>query len=233
MPHARCSAVGLLMIVACLALTGCASIEPDVQSLPAGSELVATSGNAMRSVTSAHFTVEVTGALVGVAVKSAEGDLDARGKALGSATISASGKLAKVHFILLKGNFYLKEPTGGYRKVTPASAGDLFDLTSILNPNHGLARVVIGVNDATTMDTETVNGVECYRITGTLTQNELGTLLPGIGSNVRTTVWLTVSGAHLPVRAEFAVPGSAGSHEAKVDVSISNVNTPVTVTAPA
>jgi lipoprotein LprG len=220
------------MVVACLVLTGCASIEPDVQSLPAGSELVATSGNAMRSVTSAHFTVEVTGALVDVPVKSAEGDLDARGKAQGSATISESGKLAKVHFILLKGAFYLKESTGGYRKTTPASAGNLFDLTSILDPNHGMARVVIGVNDATTMDTETVNGIECYRITGTLRQNELAALLPGIGSNVGATVWLAVSGAHLPVRAEFAVPGSAGSHGDKVDMSLSNVDTPVTVIAP-
>jgi lipoprotein LprG len=78
-----------------------------------------------------------------------------------------------------------------------------------------------------------LNGIDCYRVTGTVPLNEVATLLPGIGSNVRAIVWLAVSGAHLPVRAEFVVPGSDGGQGAKIDVSISNVNAPVTVTAPA
>jgi lipoprotein LprG len=233
MPYLRRSALGALIVVAGLTVAGCASIEPDVGSLPAGTELVATSGEAMRAVTSAHFTIEVTGSLVDVPIKNAEGDLDARGTARGSARISRSGALVTDDFVLLKGKFYVKGPTGGYQEVAPAAAGSLFDLTSILNPNHGMARVVIGVNDATTKDTETMGGIDCYRVTGAVAQSQVEALVPGIGSNVRATVWLAVSGAHLPVRAEFAVPGSDGGQGAKVDVSISNVNVPVTVTAPA
>lgn len=229
MPRLRRWALGVLTVVAGLTLAGCASIEPDVKNLPAGSELVATSGAAMRSVIRAHVTIDVKGTLAGVPIKNAEGDLDARGAAQGSATITESGTPVKVNFVLLKGTFYLKGPTGGYQKVAPAAAGKLFDLTSILNPNHGMARVVTAVHGATTQDKDTVNGVECYRITGTVANDEVAGLVPGIRSNVDATVWLAVSGAHLPVRTEFAVPGS----RATVDVSISNVNAPATVTAPA
>lgn len=233
LPHRRRLALGLLTAVAVLALTGCASIEPDVNSLPAGSELVATSGTAMRSVIRAHFTMDVHGTLAGVPIKTATGDLDARGTAKGSATIAESGALVKVNFVLAKGNFYVKGPTGGYQKVAPATAGKLFGLTSILNPNHGISRVVLAVHGATTRDRETVSGVECYRITGTVANQEVAALIPGIRSNVDATVWLAVSGAHLPVRAQFTVPGSRDGHGATVDLSISDVNAPVTVTAPA
>jgi hypothetical protein len=46
-------------------------------------------------------------------------------------------------------------------------------------------------------------------------------------------VWVASAGQHLPVRAEFQVPGAGGSQGARVDVTISKVNAPVTVSAPA
>lgn len=229
-PRPRHLAHALLTVVAALALAGCAGIEPDAQGLPAGSELVATSGSALRAVTSAHFRIDVTGAVPGVPIRSAEGDLDARGTARGSADIAESGTFTKVDFVLVKGAFYVKGPTGGYQKAAPA--GNLFELTSILNPNHGVARVMIGVNGATTQDKETVNGVRCYRITGTVAEHNVAGLVPGITSDMDTTVWLGVKGAHLPVRAEFTARGSAGRQGGKVDVTFSNMNAPVAVTAP-
>lgn len=233
MSHPRRSPLGLLMIVAGLALAGCASIEPQVQGLPAGSELVATSSTAMRAVTSAHIAINVTGTLAGVSIRNAEVDVDAHGTAQGSATLRQSGEGGKTDFELLKHDFYVKGPTGGYRKVAPETAGDLFDLTGILNPNRGVASMVDSVSGATVQDKETVRGVECYRITGTMTQNELGTVVPGVGSNVHATVWLATGGPHLPVRAEFVVPAVGGGGGGRIDLSISNVNTPVSVTAPA
>jgi lipoprotein LprG len=222
-------ALAVVVVVALAVVTGCASIEPEAHSLPAGSELVATSGSAMRSVLSAHFSVDVHGRLAGASFRHAEGDVDARGTAQGSADVVRSGATVKVGFVLLKGVFYVKGPTGGYQKSAPAAAAELYDLTSMFNPNHGMARTVIGVNGATTRDKETVDGVECYRITGTVAAKDVAAALPGIGSDARVTVWLAVSGAHLLVRAELA----RGRHDdGTVDVSISDVNTPVSVAAP-
>jgi hypothetical protein len=223
------SALAVLSVVVAVLVAGCAGIEPDAQGLPAGSELVATSGSAMRAVTSAHFDLVVHGTVPGVLIRSARGDVDARGTARGSADVARTGS---VDFVLVKGVFYVKGSTGGYRKAPPGGAGDVFALTSILNPNHGSARAVIGVNGATTQDRETVNGVACFRITGTIGVNSAAGLVPGIRTDVRATVWLAASGTHLPVRVEFTALRPAPGGNGTVDVSFSNVNTPVSVDAP-
>lgn len=233
MPHLRRPLVGLLVAVAALVLAGCTGGGSDTASLPTGSSLLASSGAAMRSVTSVHFTIDVNGTLAGVPIQNADGDLNAQGAAKGSAKISEFGAFVEVNFVLLNGTFYVQGPTGGYQKIPAALAGNLFDPTAILDPDRGVAKVLTSVQNPTTKARESVNGTDCYRITGKVARGVVSALVPGINSDVGATVWVAADGKHLPVRAEFAVPGAGGSQGAKVDVSISKVNAPVTVTAPA
>lgn len=233
-PRPRGLVAGLLLLVVGLVLAGCGSgIVPGPNALIDASQLVATSGVATRSVTSAHFAITVRGTPAGLAIKGAQGDIDAHGTAQGTATtVSATGTPTKVGFILVKGNFYLKDPAGGYRKVDPASAPVLFDLTTLLNPNHGLAHLVQSVDGATTQDIEPMNGVRCFRITGTAQQGTMKVLTPGLRSpSLGMTVWLAHDGVHLPVRIQFTVPRSAGG--GTINLTITKVNTPISVTAPA
>lgn len=233
MPHLRRPLLGLLVATAALVLAGCTGGGSDTAKLPSGSSLLASSGAAMRSVTSVHFTIDVNGTLAGVPIQNADGDLNAQGAAKGSAKISEFGAFVEANFVLLNGTFYVQGPTGGYQKIPAALAGNLFDPTAILDPNRGVAKVLTSVRGATTKDKESVNGTDCYRVTGTVSQDVVAALVPGINRNVGATVWVAAGGKHLPVRAEFAVPGAGGSQGAKVDVSISKVNEPVNVTAPA
>jgi lipoprotein LprG len=233
MPHLRRPLLGLLVAVAALVLAGCTGGGSDAASLPSGSSLLASSGAAMRSVTSVHFTIDVNGTLAGVPIQNADGDLNAQGAAKGSAKISEFGAFVEVNFVLLNGTFYVQGPTGGYQKIPASLAGNLFDPTAILDPNRGVAKVLTSVRGATTKAKESVNGTDCYRVTGTVAQDVVAALVPGINADVGATVWVAADGEHLPVRAEFAVPGAGGSQGAKVDVSISKVNEPVNVSAPA
>ena len=233
MPQLRRPTLALLMVAAGLVLTGCASVIPNAGSLPLGPELLATSGTATRAVTSAHYTVDVQGTLPGVSIRHAEADVDAHGSAQGSAKVVESGSVATVDFVLLKNTFYVKQPGGTYQKAAPGTATDLLGLTSVLNPNHGVAKVVMDTNGATTQADETVDGVDCYRVTGTVDGQDLGALVPGATSNAAATVWVATAGAHVPVRAEYTVAGRNGGRGAKIVVALSNVNTPVDVTAPA
>lgn len=228
----RRSAVGLLGLVAGLVLAGCASVVPGPNSLIEAPQLVATSGVATRSVTSAHFSVKVRGNPAGLSIRGVQEDLDQHGTAKGTATtVSATGTATKVGFVLVKGDFYVQDPTGGYRKADPAAEPGLFDLTTLLDPNHGLAQLVQNINGATTQDIESVNGVLCFRVTGTAQRGATKLLTPGLRSpNVAMTVWLARDGGHLPVRAEFTVPRSAGG--GTIDVNITKVNTPISVTSP-
>ncbi|HKN95875.1 MAG TPA: LppX_LprAFG lipoprotein [Pseudonocardiaceae bacterium] len=232
MPHLRRPMLGLLVAMAAVVLAGCTGGGSDTANLPSGSSLLASSGAAMRSVTSVHFTIDVNGTLAGVPIQNADGDLNAQGAAKGSAKVSEFGAFVEVNFVLLNGTFYVRGPTGGYQKIPAALAGNLFDPTAILDPDRGVAKVLTSVQGATTKDRESVNGTDCYKITGKVARDVVAALVPGINANVGATVWVAAGGKHLPVKAEFAVPGNGGSQGAKVDVSISKVNEPVTVTAP-
>lgn len=233
MSHRRAALVfGLLTAVVALAVAGCSG-GSSTSNLPAAATLLQDSAAAMKSVTSVHFTITVNGTLPGVPIQNAQGDLNAQGQATGTAKISEFGEFLQVDFVLVDKTFYLKGATGGYQKVPASIAGSLFDPSVILDPDKGVANVVGNVRNASTQDSETVNGTDCYKITGTVAKNVVAAIVPGIDSDVATTLWVATAGNHLPVQAEFDVPGAGGSQGAKVDVTISNVNAPVTVTAPA
>jgi lipoprotein LprG len=138
-----------------------------------------------------------------------------------------------VDFVLFNRTFYIKGPTGGYSRIPASLATNLFDPAAILDPNRGIAKIVTSVRNAHTEGTETVNGTDCYKIGGTVDKNLVSTLVPGVGADVGTTLWVATGNGNQPVKAEFAVPGTDGSQGATVDVTISNVNVPVTVNAPA
>lgn len=186
----------------------------------------------MRSVSSVHFSIVVNGTLTGVPIQNADGDLNSQGQAKGNAKIALLGQLTQVDFVLVDRIFYLKGPTGGYQKVPASLAGDLFDPSAILDPDRGVAKVLASVQGPQTQARESVNGVDCYRVAGKISKATVAALIPGISSDVNATLWVASDSRHLPVKAEFAVPGSGGSQGATVDVTFSAINTPVTVTAP-
>jgi lipoprotein LprG len=219
------------LLVAASVLTGCTS--GGSSTLPAAGSLLGSSGQAMRSVTSVHFVIDVAGTLPSVPIQHAVGDLNARGQAKGSAKLAELGQVVQVDFVLVDRTFYLKGPTGGYQRIPATLAGNLFDPTAILDPDRGVAKVLPSVRGARTAATESVDGVDSYRITGTVAKNAVAALVPGIDRDVTATVWVAVAGKHLPVKAEFRVPGAGGSQGARVDVDLSRINDPVTVTAPA
>jgi lipoprotein LprG len=221
--------VGLVGLVA-----GCTSGGSATSAnLPAAATLLTSAANSMRSVTTVHFSIVVNGTMAGVPIQNADGDLNAQGQAKGNAKIALLGQLTQVDFVLINKIFYLKGPTGGYQKVPASLAGNLFDPTAILDPNRGIAKVLGNVQGASTQGRETVNGTDCYRITGKLGKNTVAALIPGITTDVNATLWVAADAKNLPVKAEFAVQGSNGSQGASADVTFSNVNAPVTVTAPA
>ena len=221
----------VVALVGLVLVAGCSSSGSG--SLPAAGTLLGNSAKSMRSVTSVHFAITVDGTLPGVPVQNADGDLNARGQAKGSAKISELGQTLQVDFVLIDRTFYLKGPTGDYQRIPAALAGNLFDPTAILDPNRGVAKVLTSVRGAATQGREKVGGVDCYKITGKVSKNVVSALLPGIGKDVDATIWVSADRQNLPVRAEFSVPGNGGSQGARVDVSISHVNEPVSVTVPA
>ncbi|MCU1684098.1 MAG: hypothetical protein JWQ81_4837 [Amycolatopsis sp.] len=223
---------GALVLVAAL-LAGCSggggdASAPAAAPLPDAATLLAASAQATGALTSAHIALDVTGTIPGLSVQSIDGDLTKAGSAKGTGKVSLGGELAEIEFVLTGGSLYVKGPTGGFQKLPASLASSIYDPSAILDPNRGVPKLLSTMADAKSVAAEDVNGTPTIKVTGKVTKDVLTSLLPGIQSDANATFWLARDGRHLPVKATIAFPGNGSA-----DVTLSNVDKPVTVTAPA
>ncbi|NIJ14063.1 lipoprotein LprG [Saccharomonospora amisosensis] len=222
----RRTLLAMLALVAA-ATTACTGDAPDAQ-LPEGAALVRDASTATRDITSTHFTIEVNGTIPGLAVRGLDGDLTREGEAKGSGTIEQSGQLVEIEFVLKGNTLYLKGPTGGYQQIPVALSSSVYDPSAVLDPERGVSKLLSSLRDPVTEATEEIGGVQTYKVTGTLPKDVLAGLLPGIDSDAEVSFWLRKDERHLPVKATAAFP-----NDATVDVTLSDVDKPVTVSPPA
>jgi lipoprotein LprG len=224
----------VLLCAALVVVAGCtgASDTAATTTTQGAQQLLARSAASMGGVTSVQFTLTVAGNLSSVPVHNASGSLNKAGDAKGNAQITEFGQLVQVDFVLVGDTFYLKGPTGKYQKLPASLAESLFDPTAILDPNRGVAHVLASVQNPQPQGAETVNGVTATKITGKVGSKVASQLVPGISTDVNATLWLANDDKALPVKAEFVVPTTGGSSGATVDVTLTNYDQPVTVTAP-
>ncbi|MBK1789459.1 LppX_LprAFG lipoprotein [Prauserella cavernicola] len=217
---------GMLALTAVVA-TGCSSDTPD-ESLPDGPALLEDAATATSDIQSAHFTLQVNGEVKGLSVQGLDGDLTREGDAQGTGTLKQAGQLVEVAFTLSGDTLYLKGPTGGYQEVPAALSSTLYDPSAVLDPERGVAKLLTSLQDPVTEAQEEIEGAQTYKVTGTLGKDVLAGLLPGIQSEADVSFWVRADGEHLPVKATAAFPD-----DASVDVTLSDVDKPVTVTPPA
>ena len=220
----------LLAVVALSAaiVTGCSSSGD--ASLPDAGALLKDSASAAGGVTSTHFTLKVNGTVPGLSVHSVDGDLTKAngGGAKGTGTLELMGQVVDAQFVLVNGSLYIKGPTGGFQQIPAALSSAIYDPSAILDPQRGIPKVLSSVQGPKTDGTEDVGGTPAYRVTGTVPKDAMAALVPGVSSDANATFWLRQDGGHLPVKASLGFPGGAS-----VDVTLSDVDKPVTVTAPA
>lgn len=219
--------VGALALAATLA-AGCTSDETPQGSLPDGSALLKEAATATAEIGSTHFTLRVDGTIPGLAVQSLDGDLTKDGEAKGSGTLTQAGQLVEVEFVLTGDTLYLKGPTGGYQRIPAALSSSLYDPAAVLDPERGVAKLLSSTRNPTTEAAEDVGGTRTYKVTGAVGKDVLASLLPGVPSGADMTYWLRADGRHLPVKATAAFADGATA-----EVTLSDVDKPVTVTPPA
>lgn len=221
-----------LALVATLT-TACSSDDQpaDTGSLPDGAGLLKEAAAATADIKSAHFTLTVNGEIPDLPVKSAEGDLTREGSAAGAAkgtiSMTLAGSLFEGEFVLVDDALYIKGPTGGWTELPASMVRNLYDPAAILDPDRGVAKVLASVQNAKTEGTEDIDGVSTYRVKGRVAQDVVSKLVPGISSDVDITFWVRQDGGHQPVKATVQV-----TSDATVDVTLSDIDKQVEITAP-
>jgi lipoprotein LprG len=211
--------------------TACSSEEPaNNGDLPDAAGLLKDAAASTAEIRSAHFTLAVNGDVPGLSVKSAEGDLtregSAGGAAKGTVSMDLMGSLFEGEFVLVDDSVYIKGPTGGFNELPASMVRSLYDPAAILDPDRGIANVLKNVTDGRTEGAEDVDGVSTYKVTGRVTKDVVSPLVPGIDTDVDITFWLRQDDGHQPVKASVKVA------KGTVDVTLSEVNKQVEITAP-
>lgn len=227
-----------LLALAALALSiaGCSSSADDdgtsgtdgatTTAPPAAAELISRSAAAMKTVTSAHFSLKVTGTLPDLTVQTGDGDLTSAGAATGTASISQFGQLVEVEFVVVGKVLYLKAGTGGFTEVPAALAGQVYDPTAILDPERGVAAVLTsttGLSAVTSAD-------GTYTVGGTVPEKVAAGLTPGITTDVAVTFVVDAASSRT-TSVSFATTGSDGA-PATVTLVLSDFDKALTITPP-
>jgi lipoprotein LprG len=212
-----------LLALALLGALLAACSKPSPASLPQGSQLLQQSGQAMGDVNSAHVDLKFDG-FISSFISSAQGDMSRDGKANGSFVLGG----AEYPFRLLKGTFYIKPPTGKWVSSPPP-----YDPTSVLDPTSGLPSILTKATGGQTEASESVGGVDAYRVAATIPTELIKTLTdlaPGQDS-LKATVWIAAAGSRL---LKFRIPYRAkgATEDTVLTGNLTHFGIPVNVTAP-
>jgi lipoprotein LprG len=230
MPSAR----ALLALIALptlltLGLAGCTKDE-DTSNLPDGTALVSESAAAMKTVNSAHLTIDVDGSIGSLPIKKAEGDLKKDGDAKGSIQLLIFGQLSQLEFVLLGDDVYLKSVTGGWQKSSRGTAFP-YDPSAILDPDKGVAKLLATAKNARTEGSETIDGKDAWRVAVSFDTTAAAALVPGVPDGLTGQVWLDKQTKHL-LKAVIKAPASGSTPAATITVVLTAIDVPVTISAP-
>jgi lipoprotein LprG len=225
----------LFTVLAALSITtalvgGCSS-SPKQNStpLPDAAALLKQSSQTTKSVKSVHLALSVNGKIQGLPVKTLTGDLATAPNtaAKGDAKITLAGSDIDAQFVVFDSILYAALTANKWSDFGPAA--DIYDPSSILNPDTGVANVLANMTDAKSDSHETVNGQDTIKVTGTTPADTVNGLAPQLKATdpLPTIVWIQENGDHQLVQAKLEQsPGNS------IQMTLSNWNAPVQVTKP-
>lgn len=216
-----------LAAVAVLLVTACTGGSGDDADLPAGQPLLASAADEMAGVETVGIRMEADTSMADLAMyRAVDGVLTRAGDAQGTVELEQAGQLVEVEFVAVDDTFYYRL-FGGWSEMPLAEAGTLYDPSTILDPDRGLAHLL-----RTATDPE-VRGEEGgrYEVAATFTGEAVSALLPAaVPGDVQGTVWI---GTDRPLlhRGEFPLPGEE-AETGTVIVELSDFDAPAQISAP-
>ncbi|GAB3587371.1 LppX_LprAFG lipoprotein [Amycolatopsis endophytica] len=217
---------GVLALV--FAVSAACSPAPE-EPLPDGRALVDAAETSLNGVRSVRFDFSVSSTIPGLDIREVKGqaskDGGPHGTAIGQADVQASADRFELDYVLVGDTVFLTDKKGAQTQV-PVPAD--YNPMTMLDPEHGLPKLLA---DATALKTETkedVLGVEAYRVTGELAKNVISDVIPGIQADVDVKFWVTQAEPRNLVRVWIQVPPRQPNEGAiQLELALSDQNVPV------
>jgi lipoprotein LprG len=212
-------------------LVGGCSSSPKQSSapLPDAATLLKQSTQTTKNVKSVHLALSVNGKIQGLPVKTLTGDLATAPNtaAKGDAKITLAGSDIDAQFVVFDSILYAALTANKWSDFGPAA--DIYDPSSILNPDTGVANVLANITNPKSESHETINGQDTIKITGETPADTVNGLAPQLkaAQPLPTTVWIQGNGDHQLAQIQLEEsPGNA------IRMTLSNWGAPVQVTKP-
>lgn len=230
----RRSFLAVLAVLAALTLVtalvgGCSSSKQSSAPLPDATTLLKQSSQSTKNLKSVHLGLSVDGKVKGLPLKTLDGDLaiapDTAAK--GEAKIIVAGSDVDAKFVVYDKILYAALTPNKWTDFGPAA--NIYDPSSILNPETGLANVLDHFTNAKAEGRETVNGQDTVRVTGKVPAPTVNQLAPQLHATdlMPATAWIQEKGDHQLVKAKL--DQSAGN---SIVMTLSNWGQPVQVSKP-
>ncbi|SCX20866.1 lipoprotein LprG [Mycolicibacterium fluoranthenivorans] len=223
----------LAVVLAALGLVGCSS-SPKANNapLPDATTLLKQSADTTRAQTSAHVVLTTTGDIKSLPITILTGDMTLKPAvaAQGKADIMFLGqKLSDVKFVVSDGNLYGAITAGGAME-NFGPAADIYDISTILSPENGLANILSSFTDAKAEGRESVNGADAVKITGTVPADAMNKIAPAlkVTGPIPGTAWIREDGDHQLQQVKFDI-----AEGKSIQMTLSDWGKTVTVDKPA
>jgi lipoprotein LprG len=226
----RFFAVLAALSIATALMSGCSSSKKQSSApLPDATTLLKQSSQMTKTVKSVHLALSVNGKVQGLPVKTLTGDLATAPStaAKGDAKITLAGSEIDAQFVVYDAILYAALTANKWSDFGPAA--DIYDPSSILNPDTGVANVLANITNPKSDSHEPINGQDTIKITGETPADTVNGLAPQLKASapLPTIVWIQESGDHL--LAQVKLEQSPGN---SIQMTLSNWNAPVQVAKP-
>ena len=216
--------------IAAALIAGCSSGSTQSGApLPDATTLVKQSTDVTKNLKSAHLVLTVIGKIPGLPIKTLTGDLTTAPAtaASGDVQLTMGGSEIDANFVVLDGELYATLTPNKWSDF--GKAADIYDVSTILNPDTGVANVLANLNDPKAEGRETINGQSTIRISGNVPSDAVNKIASNLsaGKSTPATVWIQETGDHQLVQSKM--DKSSGN---SVQMTLSNWNQPVQVSKP-
>jgi lipoprotein LprG len=226
----RLFAVLAAVSIAAALIAGCSSGSTQSSApLPDATTLVKQSTDVTKNLKSAHLVLSVIGKVPGLPIKTLTGDLTTAPAtaASGDVQLTMGGSEVDANFVVVDGELYATLTPNKWSDF--GKAADIYDVSTLLNPDAGVANVLANFTDAKAEGRDTINGENTIRISGNVPADAVNKIASQLNATkaTPTTVWIQETGDHQ--LAQVKMDKSSGN---SVQMTLSNRNQPVQVTKP-
>ncbi len=166
-----------------------------------------------------------------IQIRSADGDVIMPDKVKALASVLFSGQLVTIKLVSIGDIQYITDPITGQWRVLKG----VLNVSTLTSPDTGVISLVAKLQNVAGPTDDTVNGVPCWRVTGSLDAKYLKFLTGGgvpAGTMLQTSVCAGKADGQLYQLSAVGLAAKGDTAQTSRTFTISNYNEHVTITAP-